>query len=274
MTKAWTEPGDPNKPNEDWYGVTEDAAAAVVLDGGTARTGTGCIHGVAWYAHQLGSALIHKLPGQLPLPEILAAAIHHVADQHRHTCDLGHPGTPSAAVGIARRTSDSQWDCMVLGDITIIVQTRQGLVLLEDTRISYSAGEYRKIADQWPIGSAEKDAALVDMKYQELAERNKTYWISAADPTAATHAFSQTTHGVQELAILTDGAARASAFGLADWPGILDLLSHADPAQLIRVVRANEASDPAGQRWPRNKQSDDATAIYLTMLPSHRAAEK
>lgn len=236
-----------------------------MLDGGTARTGTGCIHGVAWYAHQLGSALTQQLPEQLPLREILADAILHVADQHRDTCDLQHPGTPSAAVGIARRIANSQWDCMVLGDITIIVRTRQGVVLIEDTRISHSAGQYRKAADQWPIGSPEKETALLDMKHQELAERNKTYWIAAADPTAATHAISQTVDEAEDLAVLTDGAARAHTFGLADWPTILDELQNGDPRQLIHAVRAAEATDPTGHRWPRNKQSDDATAVYLTL---------
>jgi hypothetical protein len=34
------------------------------------------------------------------------------------------------------------------------------------------------------------------------------------------------------------------------------------PAQLIRQLRAAEASDPDRIRWPRDKNSDDATIIY------------
>src|SRR5437588_9355589 len=47
-----TEPGDPARDNEDW--VTADPDLVIVLDGATARTATGCAHGIAWYARNPG----------------------------------------------------------------------------------------------------------------------------------------------------------------------------------------------------------------------------
>ena len=44
---AASEPGSPDKPNEDGIVVTADMAA--ILDGATVRTDTGCIHGVPWF---------------------------------------------------------------------------------------------------------------------------------------------------------------------------------------------------------------------------------
>jgi hypothetical protein len=66
-------------------------------------------------------------------------------------------------------------------------------------------------------------------------------------------------------AVLTDGAARAvHPFGLLDWPNVLDLLEKSGPNEVIRMVRAAEATDVDGARWPRNKQCDDATIVYLS----------
>ena len=50
-----SEAGTRSSPNEDWAMASENLI--VVLDGATARTGTGCVHGIAWYAAKLGSAL-------------------------------------------------------------------------------------------------------------------------------------------------------------------------------------------------------------------------
>jgi hypothetical protein len=65
------------------------------------------------------------------------------------------------------------------------------------------------------------------------------------------------------VAVLTDGATRAvDPFGIYDWPNLLDELETTGPAHLIAAVRDAETADPAGQRWPRNKASDDATVVY------------
>ncbi len=91
---ASTEPGSPDKPNEDGVVVTADMAA--VLDGATVRTDTGCIHGVPWFAGNVARSLAGH-HNDLPA-DALAAAISETAAAHRDTCDLNHPGTPSAAV--------------------------------------------------------------------------------------------------------------------------------------------------------------------------------
>lgn len=88
------------------------------------------------------------------------------------------------------------------------------------------------------------------------------YWVAAADPDAATHAVIRTIprEMIRRAAVLSDGAAAFVDYGLADWGEVLDILQHAGPAELIRRIRKAEASDPLGERWPRYKTSDDATA--------------
>jgi hypothetical protein len=94
------------------------------------------------------------------------------------------------------------------------------------------------------------------------------YWVAAADPQAAAQSVTGTLvrKDLQRAVLLSDGASRlVDLFGLATWTEVLALLDDAGPAELIRRVRAAEAADPAGRRWPRTKRSDDATAIDIVL---------
>lgn len=260
-----SEPATDDKDNEDW--VSAAPGLIVVLDGATVRTETGCSHGAAWYATQLGSALSTLASNRdLALPTALRTAISHVANQHGGECDLTHPGTPSAAVAVLR-THNDELEYLVLGDITIVLERTDGLNVIVDDRVDATAVTERATVDRYPIGSAEKQSALVQMKHAELAARNRPggYWVAAADPNVITHALSGAVplHALRRTAVLTDGAARIVAlFELTDWVGLLDVLDAAGPDEVVRRVRAVEAADPEGRKWPRNKRSDDATIVY------------
>jgi hypothetical protein len=262
---ASSEPGSPDAPNEDAFFVSPDGGTVAIFDGSTARTGTGCIHGVAWYTHSLAGALADH--ARLTPAKALAAAIGDTAARHRHTCDLSHPGTPSAAVAIvqARRRTVH---CLLLGDVTLVLGLGHGIRVLTDNRVQATARAERQAADELPSGSLEKAQALVRMKQAELTARNVAggYWVAAADPAIVAHAITGDLprQHLRQAALLSDGAARAvNPFGLCDWQGLLTILATAGPSELIRQVRAAEATDPAGIRWPRNKIHDDATAILI-----------
>jgi len=247
--------------NEDWYSVSPQLF--VVLDGATARTNTGCAHGVSWYAAHLGTALSESAPNpSTPLTDALAAGIARVAGLHP-ACDLSHEGTPSAAVAMVRPTGG--WaDYLVLGDVSVVFDRGGDIVVISDDRVSQTAVAERRAADAYPIGSPEKNDAMVRMKHAELAMRNRDggYWIAAAEPAAARHARvgRVALSEVGRFAVLTDGATRVvSQFAKLSWCELLDLAETESPAAVLRAVRALESSDPLGLRWPRNKRSDDAT---------------
>lgn len=259
-----TEPGTPGSENEDW--LYANHGLIIVLDGATARTDTGCVHGVSWFASRLGLSLSRlALDRDVKLGQALTNAIALTADQHRE-CDLAHPGTPSATVAMLRMSGESL-EYLVLGDTTAIVETETETQVLTDDRVDSTAQAERAEANRYPIGSAEKRSALVRMKHAELAVRNQPggYWVAAADPMVATHAVvgEFALADVRRMAILTDGAARVvSMFDLLDWRGVLDVLAVAGPTEVIRRVRAQETADPSGTKWPRNKAHDDATIVF------------
>jgi hypothetical protein len=100
---AASEPGSPDKPNED--GVVVTAHMAAILDGATIRTDTECVHSVPWFVENLaGSLAEHR---DISPADALRAAVTATAAAHSHTCDLNHPGTPSAALAIVQVHDDS-----------------------------------------------------------------------------------------------------------------------------------------------------------------------
>lgn len=263
MARVASEAGAVGIENEDYAAVGADMV--VVLDGLTARTETGCIHGVNWYVGQLANAIINR--AGLGPREALAAAIKDTADQHHDTCDLTHPGTPAAAVVVAQVTA-GELRYVVLCDATLVLDTTAGITVVTDSRIEQTAPDKRAAANATPMDSPEKSHALIRMKQAELEARNAPggYWVASSDPAVVSHAITGAIPlaDLHQAAVLTDGAARlVDAFGLLSWTELLDLLSTEGPAELLRRTRAAEERDPAGIRWPRNKKSDDATAVYL-----------
>lgn len=264
-----SEQGSANKPNEDWFAASSDLI--VVLDGATARTDTGCVHGVHWFAAHLGSAISGlAVDKNISITDAVSRAIEKVANLHPD-CDLESPGTPSAAVSIVRLSGEII-EYFTLGDTTIAIDllTADEPFVLTDDRVSTTALGAREEADRYPIGSPEKQAALLRMKHAELAAKNRPggFWVAAADPDVVKHASGgqMDRAAVRAVAALTDGAARfVNMFHFTDWRGLLDTLSTAGPQDVIRRVRLAENGDPEGLRWPRNKKSDDATAVVLEL---------
>jgi len=62
-------------------------------------------------------------------------------------------------------------------------------------------------------------------------------------------------------------------FHLATWAELGAILTGDGPAGLIRRVRAAAAADPKGERWPRSKIHDDATAVLWEMATGPEAAD-
>jgi hypothetical protein len=263
-----TAAGSAAKPTEDWAGAT--TSAAVVLDGVTAPAdlGTGCIHTTPWYVHHLGTQLL-QLAGadeSVGLTAVLTRAIADVAALHSDTCDLGHPGTPSATVAMLRENPNTGTaDYLVLSDAVAVLDDGANLTVVSDQRVDQVASAERAAARSQQFGAPGRSDLMRRLVTKQRQHRNREngYWVAGADPEAAPHAITGTCI-IRRAALMTDGAAAlVSDYEITDWSGLLDLLDATGPTALIRRVRRVEESDPTGMRWPRYKASDDATAIYL-----------
>lgn len=262
-----SEPSAAGRPNEDFAAVVP--GAAVLLDGAgfPASQETGCVHGVAWYAHTLGALLAAGASAEtMPLRELLGRAIEQVSQMHSGTCDLRHPATPQATVIIVRQHAGTL-EYLMLCDSVLLLQPRDGEPqAITDSRLADIAARLRP-SRELSAGTPEHDAAWRGYTQQLEAARNQPdgFWLAAADPAAAGHALTghEPMAGLSAVALLSDGATRlADRFHQATWAGISRILAEGGPPGLIRQVRAAEAADPDGQRWPRGKIHDDATAVY------------
>ena len=223
-----TDPGTPGWPNEDFAAVAP--GAAVLLDGCTTTprgADTGCLHGVAWYARTLGTVVLGAITADPapPLVEALAGAIAEVRASHEKTCDLTNPSTPAATV-TAIRAAQGGFELLALSDSSIVAD--------------YGGG---------------RDPLVF----------SDTHRAASADPDAARLARTMflPPDGLRGLALLSDGATRITeVYRVMSWPVLVTVIREEGPAGLIDQVRAAEASDPGGARWPRSKARDDATAIY------------
>jgi hypothetical protein len=252
--------------NEDFIGAT--AGVVVVVDGASVPSGlaTGCGHGTAWFARRLGTQLLTLLSTEADYSpaDSLAQAITDVAGLHSDTCDLGHPGSPSATVAILREQPEAI-DYLVLGDTTILLEEPAGIRVVTDDRLENVAAAQHGAMHQHATGTADHDRSFAELVTEQRRHRNHPdgFWVASSDPAAAQHALTDSIprDGLRRAAVLSDGATRlVDRFGLLDWPGFLEVLAEQGPDAIIQQVRGAEDSDPDGRRWPRGKRHDDASA--------------
>ncbi|WP_018223809.1 hypothetical protein [Salinispora pacifica] len=111
------EPASAEKGNEDWVRVSQDLVLVLdgALDGATARTDTGCAHGVAWFVGQLGEAIVDRAH-RLSLAASVAASIPHVAGLHpeyepKLTATRSDHWRPGVDAGSGRNRADPPGTC-------------------------------------------------------------------------------------------------------------------------------------------------------------------
>ena len=249
------------RANEDFTGAVPRAAVLIDGAGGFAGLESICRHGVAWYASRLGGRLLSLLSlGQdRRLPALLAEAIEQVTDDHRDSCDVANPISPSATVAIVR-LSDGRIEYMVLGDSFLVLDRADGAPLVvSDPREVIISRPYRSALGAVAAGSDEYDRLLRELR----ANRNRPggFWLAKDDPRAAGEAITGSCP-ISELTsavLLSNGASRiVDRFRLADWPGVLAVLASSGPAEIIRRVRQAEARGAAA--------ADDATIAHCTDL--------
>lgn len=202
-----------------------------------------------------------------PLPELLAEAIDRVAGEHRSTCDLTRPSTPAATVCMLREGSE-QVEYLVLCDSTLVLDQGDRTAVITDDRFRQLITRLRREARApGAAGSATATAVKpATVEKWQYTNQQDGYWVAAADPQAAYHAVTGSApltgpDRLRRAALLTDGASAAvDQFHLFDWTGLLDALTTAGPAQLIRQVRAAEYAADLDDARGRYKRHDDATA--------------
>lgn len=257
--------GHPDRPNEDFVGSV--AGAVALLDGAGIRdTESVCRHGVAWYTHRLGGALLGRLSRDdgRDLAAILAESIDDVAGDHRATCDIGDPISPQATVALARVAKRQRLDVLVLGDSFVLLDQRSGGTrVVTDGREVAVRRECTAALDGVTPGTPAHDRVLEEAAASFRARRNRPdgYWIAKDDPRAADEAVRVSLPLAQGtgVGLLSNGASRiVDPYQLATWPEVVRMLDRTGPAEVIRRVRDTEA-----RRSGEDPRADDATVARV-----------
>ncbi|MEH0841277.1 hypothetical protein V6U81_02630 [Micromonospora sp. CPCC 205711] len=281
MGEAWTmqvrsasSPAPGRAENEDL--VFRFGPLVGVLDGATVPDGfdTGCLHGPAWFVRHLAARIGLAVAARpaATLVSSLAAALLGVRADHADTCDLDHPGTPSATVCLLREGAE-EIDYLVLCDSPLVLDVGGRIQVVADDRLDAAMADLRRIVAAVPAGEADPDTRFRQAVRLQRERMNRThgYWVAAADPDAAYHAVTGTLplrgpDAVRRAVLLSDGASCAvEQFGLFDWAGLLGLVTAEGPGALIDRVRTAEREHP--DRLSRYKRADDASVVCCDFSP-------
>ncbi|WP_433124337.1 hypothetical protein ACQPWW_19005 [Micromonospora sp. CA-240977] len=263
-----TSAGRIDRRNEDFVGAVP--GAVVLLDGaGIPGAESLCRHGVAWYTHRLGGALLgHLSPDDgRDLAAVLATAIDDVAAAHRHSCDIADPSSPQATVVLAR-AHRGRLDYLLLADSFLVLdQVHGGPQVITDEREVVARRNCSAPLSGVARHTPEYDRVRAACATALRGRRNRPggYWIAKDDPRAAREAVtgSRSLADLNGIVLLSNGVSRiVDSYNQTDWPGVLDLLAADGPVGVIRRLRRAETDG-----GPDGSAPDDATVAYCTHLP-------
>lgn len=207
-----TSPGHVDRPNEDFVGAVP--GAVVLVDGaGIPGVEDVCHHGVAWYAHSLGTALLMSMTRDRTSPvEAPAHSIEHVAERHRHTCDLANPSSPQGTVATIR-FEDDHADYLVLADAFVVLDlVGAAPPAVTDAREIAVRTACSSCLRGVPAGTTAYERAKLSAVDALRARQNQPggYWIAKDDPHAAAEAVTASVplDCLCGAALLSNGASR------------------------------------------------------------------
>ncbi len=269
--------GDPAKANEDAFGHGE--SAAVVIDGAT-PLGDSLMPGpsdAAWIA-QFGARrlMAHLREGDGPRKALRAT----LADAQKSFEALRrHPPeemwqTPCASMMLAVADEGSV-EFLWYGDCAALVKQDDAPVAVIGESFDKRADEARRAQT---LAKEKKLSPALGLNRPEFigslrSSRNRinsgSYWLFSPDVKAAAHV-SRRVMKIKpgcEILLLTDGfLALASDYGAYSVDGLMDSARSKGLAALGEELRAIETADSGGDKFPRFKKSDDATALLFRLI--------
>lgn len=270
--------GSAERVNEDAMGAT--GSIAFVLDGVTSLCETPLMPGksdAAWASHtarDLFLAQAGSKGGDLrALITMVAEGITAKFEAERSRPPRERyelPWTTMSLIGV----QPGKLDIAYVGDSRVLIETADDEVHNFGTNPSRSAFETRLAAKMiaarkgQPLGPA---TVLPELRQaRNTVNTGSGYWLLGADPAVGVHATvtSLALSGPATVLLVTDGFYAL----VEDYQryGDRELIATAQTIglqALARELRHIEDDDPGGERYPRMKKSDDATALLVRVEP-------
>ena len=269
--------GDPLKPNDDAFAHAD--SAAVVLDGATSL-GDPLMPGesdAAWLAHFGARRLMaHVRDGDAPRD----ALRHALADAKK------------SFEGLRRRPVKEKWETPIasmmfvhdhaegfgtlsFGDCVALVKRPDKDIEIIGEAFDKRAAESRRVAKLAaekglpPASGANRPEYLPSLRVARNRVNSGRHWAFSPDERAADHVEEWIVAAPRGTIVLlaSDGfLALASDYGAYDAGELVEAALENGLGALGEELRAIEAGDPEGRKFPRFKTSDDATAVLLKLV--------
>ncbi len=266
--------GDAAKANED--SSAHDLSAAVVLDGAT-PLGDGLMPGpsdAAWISH-FGARriLAHLRDGDGPRKALRAA----LADTQKSFEALRRAApqdvwqTPCASMMLAVQAEEGL-EFLWFGDCAALLKQGDGAVQIVGETLdkrAAEAGRAQKLAQEKGRPSTDRAQFIDALRATRNRINSGSYWLFSPDVNAASHVSRRIIRCAPGAMLLlaSDGfLALASDYGAYSADTLMAAAQDKGLAALGEELRAIEAGDASGAKFPRFKTSDDATALLLALV--------
>jgi serine/threonine protein phosphatase PrpC len=270
-------PGDPGKANEDAF--AQDDSAALVLDGAT-PLGEALMPGpsdAAWLS-QFGCRrlMAHLKDGDAPKD----ALTHALQDAEKSFRALARRPvrekweTPCASMMMVTQAQARNVEFLWFGDCTALVLKDGDCEVIGDgfDKRGQEAQRARQIIQEKNLSPA-PDLNRPEILSALRAARNRInsgrHWLFSPEPRAAAHVSRQRMRVSPGnfLLLASDGfMALATDYGAYNAAGLMAAARDNGLAALGQELRALETDDAMGEKFPRFKKSDDATALLLEVV--------
>lgn len=270
-------PGSADKRNEDASGAAGDYLW--VLDGAQLPGWPPLFppSDAAWFTAALSARLEALAPHASDGPALLAEAVSDVADMFLAQApgERREPLSWPITQVVLARVGAGVCDLWSLGDSAAYLLDADGRVTVLDAVPDLRDAETKEVADLFArTGAGTSGVRTTPLFRERWAERRRRQMsgeeppVLSLDPAIIEHAahcplaYSPGAH----LLLATDGfSALVELYEARDPASLVHASIQGGLEPLVKEIRAIEAADPEGMRYPRYKTSDDTTALLARL---------
>lgn len=269
---------DTKKPyNEDLYGHID--SSYWIIDGATGLYKNSIADDITdaqWYVKEIDISLKKRINNEAKsLKVILKECINEVFELYKKqsknsSCDKEL--YPSASIIIVRELGD-YIEYLSLGDCTLLLNKNDNVIKVLDETVPkldaiLTEELIKKVKEKHiSISDAREELSELCKRHRSMKNHKNGYWILEFDEEAIDNAIYDKVNktDVSDIIIMSDGYYRLyDTFNIykSDIELINDLKDK-NCADLIKIIKELEDSDENCLTYPRTKQRDDITVIYI-----------